>query len=171
MNQIADQAGVALQTIYSSVGSKAAIISALGELIDEEAGLAELVPRVMAETDPRRALELGIRIPFQFIERTGDYIEALFSAAAVEPDAARALDEAWARHSAGAMQVARKLIGMGAVRAGLTLEDVHGSLALTTWAGVQLQARRGLGWDDRKFERWCCRLLINALLEDGSQAS
>ena len=46
IQQIAEASGVAVQTIYSSVGSKAALVLALNDLIDEEAGVAELAVEV-----------------------------------------------------------------------------------------------------------------------------
>jgi AcrR family transcriptional regulator len=170
MQQIADEAGVALQTVYSSVGPKASIILALVDLIDEEAGLEELIPVFMAETDPRRMIAWGVRIPYSFVVRCGDYIAALISAAAEDKDAAAALNEAWARHQHGALQIARQLMASGAVRPGLTLEDVHGAFALNTWATTQMHARDGLGWDGPRWERWCVKFLTDAILGEGDPA-
>ena len=53
VQQIAAESGVAVQTIYSSVGSKAALVLALNDLIDDEADVAELTARLLKET--RRA--------------------------------------------------------------------------------------------------------------------
>jgi AcrR family transcriptional regulator len=170
MQQIADEAGVALQTVYSSVGPKASIILALVDLIDEEAGLEELIPVFMAETDPRRMIARGVRISYSFVERCGDYIAALISAAAVDKDAAAALNESLTRHQFGALQMARKLVASGAVRPGLTLEDVHAAFALNTWATTQMLARDALGWDGPRWERWCVRFLTDAILGEGPYA-
>jgi AcrR family transcriptional regulator len=170
MQQIADEAGVALQTVYSSVGPKASIILALVDLIDEEAGLNELIPSFLAETEPRRMIAWGVRIPRTFVERCGDYLAALISAAAVDKDAAAALNESWTRHQHGALQIARRMMASGAVRPGLTLEDVQGAFALNTWAMTQLHARDGLGWDGPRWERWCVRFLTDAILGGGDPA-
>jgi AcrR family transcriptional regulator len=170
MQQIADEAGVALQTVYSSVGAKASIILALVDLIDEEAGLEELIPAFMAETDPRRMIARGVRISYRFVERRGDYIAALISAAAVDKDAAAALTESKSRHYQGALQIARKLMASGAVQPGLALEDVHAAFALNTWAATQMDARDRLGWDGPRWERWCVRFLTYALLGEGDPA-
>jgi AcrR family transcriptional regulator len=167
VNHIAEEAGVALQTVYSSVGPKPAIVLGLVDLIDEESGLDELVPLAMAETDPRRVIAWAVRIPYTLLERCGDIMLVLMSAAAVEPEGARALQEGWTRHREGALQAARKLVASGAVRPGLTLDDVHATIALTTWSGQQFQARNGLGWTGPMWERWCVRLLTDALLGGG----
>jgi hypothetical protein len=94
-------------------------------------------------------------------------LRSRWPAAAVEPDAAKALQEGWTRHRAGHLQMARALVATGAVRPGLTLDDVDAALALTTWSGQQLQARNGLGWSGPTWERWCVKFLTDALLGGG----
>jgi AcrR family transcriptional regulator len=170
MNQIAEEAGVALQTVYSSVGPKASIVMALDDIIDEEAGLHEVLPIAVAETDPRLMIAWAVRIPYRFVQRSGDYLSALISAAAVEKEAADALRGGWNRHNAGHLELARKLMATGAVRQGLTLEDVHATLSLPTWAVPHLQAREAFGWDGPTWEHWCVTLLTNALLVDAEPA-
>jgi AcrR family transcriptional regulator len=159
MNQIAEEAGVALQTVYSSAGPKATLVMALADIIDEEAGRQDTVPLAMAETDPRLMIAWAVRVPYLFVERSGDYLSALISAAAVEKDAADALQEGWDRHKAGHLQMAEKLMSTGAVRQSLTLEDVHATLSLATWAVPHLQAREAF-----------VTLLTNALLVDTKPA-
>jgi AcrR family transcriptional regulator len=170
MNDIAEEAGVALQTVYSSVGPKATIVMALEDIIDEEVGRDDVVPLAMAETDPRLMIAWAVRIPYMYVERSGDYLTALISAAAVEKDAADAMQAGWNRHQAGHLFIARKLMATGAVRQGLTLEDVHATLSLPTWAVPHLQAREAFGWDGPTWERWCVTLLTNALLVDAQPA-
>lgn len=170
MNDIAEEAGVALQTVYSSVGPKPGIVLALDEIIDGEARRPDLVPLAMAETDPRLMIAWAVRIPYMFVERSGDFLSALISAAAVENDAADALQKGWNRHKAGHLELARKLMATGAVRQGLTLEHVHATLSLPTWAVPHMHAREAFGWDGPTWEHWCVTLLTNALLVDAEPA-
>jgi hypothetical protein len=79
--------------------------------------------------------------------------EALISAAAVEPDAAKVLELGWQRHNEGQLGMARKLHASGALRPGTSMEDAHAALALTTWCATQLLARERLGWDGPRWER------------------
>lgn len=58
----------------------------------------------------------------------------------------------------------------GGAASQLTVEEVHASIALTTWSTSQLQARDGLGWDGPTWERWCVRFLTDALLGGGEVA-
>ena len=50
VRDIAQAAGVSPQTVYDSVGSKQALVSRLNDLIDAEAGVADIV-RAAAESD------------------------------------------------------------------------------------------------------------------------
>ena len=90
LQQIAEESGVAVQTIYSSVGSKAALVLALNDLIDEEAGVAQLGAGVRAETDPPTMIAKAIHLTRQLNERCGDLLQVLLSAAPAEPDVAAA---------------------------------------------------------------------------------
>jgi AcrR family transcriptional regulator len=69
VGDLARETGVAVQTVYSSIGPKPAIVLALVGLIDEEAGLPKLLSRARTESDPRRILAWAVRIPLQFVER------------------------------------------------------------------------------------------------------
>jgi hypothetical protein len=50
---------VAVQTIYSSVGTKSALVLALNDLIEEEAGSPGLNAEVAQETDPHQLIATG----------------------------------------------------------------------------------------------------------------
>ena len=134
------------------------------------ARVGELGPQAMAETDPRRMIARAVNIPYQLVERCGEYLPALISAAAVEPDAAKALELAWQRHNEGQLGMARKLHASGALRPGISVEDAHATLALSTWAPTQFLARERFGWDGPTWERWCVKLLTDALLDGGEPA-
>ncbi|MGH2867667.1 MAG: helix-turn-helix domain-containing protein, partial [Solirubrobacteraceae bacterium] len=46
--QIAEEAGVAVPTIYANLGTKLRLLELLNDRIDQEAGVGELVPQLMA---------------------------------------------------------------------------------------------------------------------------
>src|SRR5262245_27246379 len=66
---IATEAGVAVPTVYASVGSKPLLLRRLLEAIDLEAGVPELASALGAATDPREILTLAVRITRQVAER------------------------------------------------------------------------------------------------------
>ena len=98
INDIAEEAGVAIQTIYARLGSKRGLLLALIDLIDEEAGVGPLAAEVTTATTPLAALRAGVRLTRSFQERCGDIIDALFTAAGAEPELADAVAEGQRRH-------------------------------------------------------------------------
>ena len=52
VKDIAAQAGVSVQTVYDSVGSKADLVRRLNDLIDVEAGVGEIAMTIPTTTDP-----------------------------------------------------------------------------------------------------------------------
>jgi AcrR family transcriptional regulator len=90
INDIAQEADVAVQTIYARLGSKRGMLVALIDLIDEEAGVEQLVEHVQSASTSPKALSAGVHLTRVFQERCGDIIGALFSAAGAEPELATA---------------------------------------------------------------------------------
>src|SRR5438270_10858357 len=75
--QIAHEAGVAVQTIYDSLGSKRAILLAMLDRVDELGGVPELIPRLMSETDPRLLIALTVRLSRTLHERSAELLRVL----------------------------------------------------------------------------------------------
>jgi AcrR family transcriptional regulator len=63
INDIAEEAGVAIQTIYARLGSKRGMLLALIDLIDEEAGLGPLAEAVTSAGTPLAACSLSVATP------------------------------------------------------------------------------------------------------------
>ena len=165
LQQIAGESGVAVQTIYSSVGSKAALVLALNDLIDEEADVAQLAAGILGETDPPRLLARGIHLTRQLNERCGDLIQVLLSAEPAEPDVAAALADGMRRHESGASTIAQRLEALGALRAGTTPERAATAFSMmTSWASWRQLTQRA-GWTFDESEAWLTASLTQLLLE------
>ncbi len=165
LQQIAEESGVAVQTIYSSVGSKAALVLALNDLIDEEAGVAELGAGVLGETDPAKMIAKGIHLTRQLNERCGDLIQALLSAVPAEPDVAATVADGMRRHEAGFSAMAQRLGALGALRAGTTPERAAVAFAMMTSSASWLQLTQRAGWTFDESEAWLTESLTQLLLE------
>jgi AcrR family transcriptional regulator len=165
LQQIAEESGVAVQTIYSSVGSKAALVLALNDLIDEEADVAQLAAGVLQETDPPRLIAQGIHLTRQLNERCGDLIQALVSAEPAEPDAAAALADGMRRHERGASAIARRLAALGALRADTTPERAAAVFSMMTSPASWRQLTQRAGWTFDDSEAWLTTSLAQLLLE------
>jgi AcrR family transcriptional regulator len=66
---IAREAGVAPQTIYAHLGSKAGVLAGLVDLLDDEAGIPDLVAEAEAVDDPAELLGLLARAA-RWLKRT-----------------------------------------------------------------------------------------------------
>jgi AcrR family transcriptional regulator len=166
MADIAEEAEVAVQTIYASCGSKRELALALTDLIDVEAGVAELAPQLRSSGDPSEVLRLGVTISRRIHARCGDLVEALMSAAAVEPEAAAAVNEGMARHRTGAAISGRVLAKLGALRQGVSAETAGATIAVLTSQGTWSQLRRDHGWSLDRCQRWMEESLARLLLSD-----
>jgi AcrR family transcriptional regulator len=166
MADIAAEAGVAIQTIYTSCGSKRELALALNDLIDAEAGVAELGRQLRETDDPRAIVALGAKISRQIQERCGGLIEALMSAAAVEPEAAAAVEDGMARHRAGTEIAARRLAKLGALREGITVPRAATTLAALSSLTLWSELRHRHGWSLDEGERWIEESTARLLLRD-----
>lgn len=167
VQQIAEESGVAVQTIYSSVGSKAALVLALNDLIDEEADVAGLAAELPHETNPARLLAKGVHLTRQLNERCGDLIRVLLSAEPAEPDAAAVVADGMRRHEQGARQIAQQLAALGALRAGTTPERAAAAFSMMTSPASWRQLTHAAGWGFDEAEAWLAASLTQLLLERG----
>jgi AcrR family transcriptional regulator len=164
VQQIAEEAGVAVQTIYSSVGSKAALLLALNDLIDEEADVAQLAAQIRAETDPAQLIARAVHLTRQFNERCGDLIRVLLSAEPAEPDVAAAFADGMRRHDQGAAALARQLASLGALPTDMTPERAAAVFSMMTSPASWRQLTQSARWTFDDSEAWLTASLSQLLL-------
>jgi AcrR family transcriptional regulator len=164
VHQIAEEAGVAVQTIYSSVGSKAALLLALNDLIDEEAEVAQLAAQIRAETDPAQLIARAVHLTRQFNERCGDLIRVLLSAEPAEPDVAAAFADGMRRHDHGAAALARQLASLGALPTDMTPERAAAVFSMMTSPASWRQLTQSARWTFDDSEAWLTASLSQLLL-------
>jgi len=165
LQQIAEESGVAVQTIYSSVGSKAALVLALNDLVDEEAGVAQLGAGVLAETDPPTMIAKAIHLTRQLNERCGDLLQVMLSAVPAEPDVAAAFADGMRRHESGVRAMTQRLGAVGALRAGTTPERAAAVFSMMTSPPSWQQLTQRAGWTFDESEAWLTASLTQLLLE------
>ena len=161
---IADAAGVAVQTIYARLGSKRGMLMALIDLIDEEADVEASVASVLGARTPMETLKAEVRLTRLFQERCGDLISALFTAAAAEPDLAAAVAEGQHRHREGARLAIERIAVLDGLRKDVSRDRAIGLVALSTTneAWRELIEAHNLSWDDA--DAWLAEALGRALL-------
>lgn len=164
VQQIAEESGVAVQTIYSSVGSKAALLLALNDLIDEEAGVGLLAAELGAEKDPAQLIGKAVHITRQINERCGDLIWVLLSAEPAEPDVAASVAEGMRRHEQGAISVGRQLGSLGAFAVEMTPERAATVFSMMTSPASWRQLTQSAGWTFDDGEAWLTDSITKLLL-------
>lgn len=165
VQQIAEESGVAVQTIYSSVGSKSALVLALGDLIEEEADVPRLSAELAEQTDPHQLIASGVHLTRQLNERCGDILGVLLSAASADPDAAALAAEGMRRQEQGASQGARQLAALSALAPGMTPEQAAAVISMMTSPASWRQLTQRSGWSFDEAEAWLTASLALLLLD------
>ncbi|NGO72025.1 TetR/AcrR family transcriptional regulator [Streptomyces boncukensis] len=158
IRRIAHDAGVAPQTIYAHYGSKAGVLTGLVDLLDEEAGLEDVVAQAHGTSDPDALVGLLARAGRQARERCGDILALLGSGAAVGPDVEAARAEGARRNRLGVELIVQRLPGD---RARPRAADI--AVALLS-AEVYDSLVRDAGWSPDAYEAWLADTLTAALL-------
>lgn len=121
VRELAGEAGVAVQTVYTAFGSKRGVAVALNALLDEESEVMPLAERIVASDDPQEVLKLLARMQRQIWERCAD-IATIGRQAAMTGEPGL-WQEGQGQHRQGLARVAQKLASLNALRPGLAAKD------------------------------------------------
>jgi AcrR family transcriptional regulator len=172
MPQIASSAGVAVETIYRSFGSKAGLFKAVVEAaVAGGASRASVRPEerpairaVIEEQDARRQLELYAATQPGIHRRSGPLLRALVGAASGDPELRALWDELEAGRLRGQGRLAGLLAERGALRRGLSVDDARDVI----WTLCSLAVHDALivsrGWTYERYESWLAGALSRELL-------
>ncbi len=172
INEIATAAGVAVETIYRSFGSKAALFR--GVLEAAIAGGAEraamppeqrpAVRKMAEEPDPRHVLELHAATQPGIHARSGPYDRVLREAASADPDLADVWRQLEAQRLTGMSRLARRLHDLGALRPGLSVEKARDILWTVNSHAVYDLLVVQRGWPPERYRDWIVATNVHALL-------
>jgi AcrR family transcriptional regulator len=161
---IAREAGVALPTVYASVGSKPTLLRLLVDRVDERAGIPELHARAMAATTAAEVLAVGVRLTRRLAERCGDVLAAVNSAATADHDLAALVAEGDRRHREGAAGLVRRMEALDGLAAGMTAERAGTVLDVLTQPEMFDWLVGRHGWSYDQAEEWLLEVLSAQLL-------
>jgi len=150
IDRVARAAGVARSTVYVIYGSRAGLFDALAADLLERGGF-ERVLEAVADPDPRVTVRDGIAGGVHTFAAHRDVFRALFSMAALDPDAVGgAMHRGEERRARGMARLAKRLARQGALRAGLTAKQAADRLwVLTSFDAFDLlSSGRALPADD-----------------------
>ncbi len=111
---IAEAAGVAVQTLYSTFGSKQGILIALVDTIREQTDAPALWTRIEASDDPVEILRLAAHLRRQILERCGDIIVTFREGAAGDQGVAVGYEEGQRRNREGISRMCSRLCALDA---------------------------------------------------------
>lgn len=161
---IAERAGVALATVYASIGAKPLLLRLLLDRIDERADIPKQAAELTASKDPSDVLRRQVGITRTLAERCGDVIAALASAAGTEPEMAAAYQAGMARHRAGAEATVNRIVALGGLRAALAADRAAAILSSLTEQSVYRSLVGAYSWSFDEVEHWLVETLSSQLL-------
>ena len=168
---VAAEAGVAVQTIYNSVGGKARLLEGvLGTAAAGDAGPQGVVERELAAgaelLDPVRFLERAASSVADRVARVGPVLSVVQAAASSgDAGAAELAERSSAQRMQGLRLMVRELRARGGLRAGLSDDDA----AALAWSLSSAQTYRQLvavqGWSQARYRRWLTDAWMAALTD------
>lgn len=161
---IADDAGVAVQTIYSSVGTKPELLVALTQSAIAGANVQELSHAGDTATEPLEIPRFGARLRRQLMEEGGDVIRLVMETAPAEPE----VDVVWQQ----LVSYSRQGIG-GSVKRLRELDALAPGLSLKratdlVWVAIHFRVYVDLielGWSHERVEDFICDSFTHAVVD------
>ena len=164
ITQIADDAGVAPQTIYAVFGSKGAIVGEMLQDLETSADIGAWVAKMIAEGDPHRQLRIFVSMNRTLFEKGAPILRAAMAARS-EPEVAALIERGDGSRRVGTTQLTQIWSRQEALREGLKPTDAAELLWLLTSVEQYLLATDGLGWSPDHYEQWLGDLLDREMLE------
>ena len=161
--EIADEAGLAVQTFYAVYGSKRAVLSALIDQMEEKAELPRLVEALAATPYAQEQLTLIVDFTVRLFDRGADVLETLRSAASAEPDLVAAYKEGDARRRRDQRRLVQGWATRRALRHGLSEREAADVLWAMTSAELYRLFVTENGWSTRRLGDWLIRVLTHLL--------
>jgi AcrR family transcriptional regulator len=177
IGSIAQEAGVAVPTVYASMRSKANILRAAIEVTvrgdDEAVPLAarEAWREMEGRADPREQLALFAHLHREVCDREAAMFAQLEAAAGGDAEATEMLAEHDRMRYETQSRLARLLRRRKRLKPGLTARQAADMVWTLASERTYLALVRDRGWKAADYERWLTEQLVAALLPHQPQAS
>jgi AcrR family transcriptional regulator len=162
LQAVADEAGVAVQTVYAVYGSKAGILTELRSTILHQPQAEDLFAQAMREVKAKRKLELFAQSIRQRWEWGHDIVAIHQDAGATDPSVRAEVDQVLGRRRAGIARLASSI--EADLTPGIDVNDAAAILDALTLPEVYAQLTTVNGWSPDGYERWLARSLKRQLL-------
>ena len=170
MNAIAEQAGVAVQTVYASMKSKRHILQGILDLA--VSGADEQIPVVASsrwldierEPDPRTRLTKFARLHREICDREAPAFEIMADAAGSDADIRSLMSDTAQRRYRDQQRLARTLRRDGHTRKDLSTRRAADIIWTLACERTYLALVVDRGWSAQDYEDWLVNQLVCALL-------
>jgi AcrR family transcriptional regulator len=168
LQAIADQAGVAVQTVYAAFGSKRELMRQLIETAitgdDSPTPVTESAEAkaVAAEPDARLRAQLDAALSRAIVQRVGPIVRVAEEAAASDPELAAIMERVKAARRDEMLASASLLAGREGLR--LDQEEAAATLYVLYSPHVADMLMRDHGWTPQRYEAWLARMLLEAVI-------
>jgi AcrR family transcriptional regulator len=131
VDEVARQAGVARSTVYLLFGSRAGLFDALARHLRDEAGFDQLID-AFRQPDALQAMRDAQRAAVRMYAKLPDLARALFTLAAIDPDAVAAVAAIEDGRRPGQASIAQRLSAQGYLRPGVDVQEATDILTVIT---------------------------------------
>jgi AcrR family transcriptional regulator len=172
MAAIATRAGVALDTVYATVGRKPALFRLLietaisGTDAPMPAEERDYVKNIRAAPDARKKIELYAAAIATIAPRIGPLLRVLQAASTSDPELGAVWREIAERRARNMRLFAEELAATGQLRAGLSVEEVADVVWSMNAAEFHVLLVHERGWGAERFGRWLADAWQRLLLAD-----
>ncbi|WP_409331575.1 TetR/AcrR family transcriptional regulator [Trujillonella humicola] len=170
LQQIADEAGVAVQTVYFHFGNKRTLLKEVADVAsvgdDEPVALLDRpwVQELRGAPDGPETVAVWLRVSREIFGRVAPVLRIVRDAAGSDPDMAAQWEvNQQQRHTAHRM-LAETLDAKGALRAGLAVEEAADVLFALISLEVYVLLTVDRGWEPERWERWATSAVCDAVL-------
>jgi AcrR family transcriptional regulator len=164
ISEIAKAAGVSPATLYATFVSKAGIVAAMLEDIEEGIELGRRIKEILNEPDPYERLRLFVSAHCDLFTNGSDILRAAMRA--IEAPEVAALTEEGDGHRREVIEILTARWEEEAVlREGLPVRAAADRLWLLTTVEGYFNAVDRLGWTPQEYEEWLAALAASEILE------
>ena len=169
LQAIADQAGVAVQTVYAAFGTKRELMRQLIETTiagdDNPTPVTEQTEAkaVAAEPDAHRRAQIDAAFARTIVQRVGPIVRVAEEAAASDPELATMMEKIKTARRDEMLVSASLLAGPDGLR--LDPEEAAATLYVLYSPYVADMLMRDHGWSPQRYEAWLARMLLQTVLE------
>lgn len=169
LRAIAEEAGVAVQTVYAVYGSKAGILHELRDTVQRQPAAEALFEDALREPIAKRKLELFARSIRKRWEFGHDVVSIQRDAGATDQSVRAGVELVLGLRRSGISRLARSLETK--LAPGIDVAHATAILDALTLPEVYAELTNTQGWSADEFEAWLARCLKNELLATRPRAS